>query len=205
MNCDRFAAFYQIVETLGFGQRLQRCRTLQLKLAEGKRRALVLGDGDGRFTAELLRRNPRLSVDSVELSQGMITQAAKHGVSLIQGDAFTYLFRQEYDVVFTHFFLDCFSSPEVRALAERVTTALSLDATWVVSEFRQAKSGWRKWYCGLWLKVMYAFFGLTTGLRTQTLPDYQTALVDAGFVKVQEDVSWDGLIASQVWQKSLAN
>ncbi len=58
MNCDLIAPHYWWIERLGMGRALERRRTCFLPELEQARRALVLGDGDGRFLRELLRRNP---------------------------------------------------------------------------------------------------------------------------------------------------
>ena len=39
------------------------------------RSVLILGDGDGRFTAEFVKRNPVAVVDSVDLSRRMLELA----------------------------------------------------------------------------------------------------------------------------------
>src|SRR6185437_1080687 len=54
---DRLARVYRWMEWLSFGPYLSRCRRAFLPQLRDARRALVLGDGDGRFTAALLRRN----------------------------------------------------------------------------------------------------------------------------------------------------
>ena len=56
MSFDRLAPFYRTLEVLTFGRALWICRTRLLGDFLAVRRALVLGDGDGRFTAKLLGR-----------------------------------------------------------------------------------------------------------------------------------------------------
>ncbi|HEX3470297.1 MAG TPA: class I SAM-dependent methyltransferase, partial [Silvibacterium sp.] len=51
---------------------LERCRFYRLPQMAGAQRALVLGDGDGRFLARLLRKNPQLKADVVDLSPAML-------------------------------------------------------------------------------------------------------------------------------------
>ena len=57
MNCDLIAPHYWWIERLGMGRALERRRRWFLPEIGNARRALVLGDGDGRFLRELLRRN----------------------------------------------------------------------------------------------------------------------------------------------------
>lgn len=207
MNCDRIAPFYEGVEKAVFGGRLQRHRTIFLAAAEGKRHALVLGDGDGRFSAVLARTYPKLHIDCVEISAGMLAQARRRlacesHVKLIQADAFEVrLPEAHYDVIFTHFFLDCFDTESVAALLRRFSLALASRAVWVVTDFREIKNGWRRAYTRAWLTVMYLFFRYTTGLKTQALPEYESELARAGFSRRKERVSMAGLIASEWWQR----
>jgi len=205
MNCDRIAPFYRFFEQAAFGGRLQRHRLAFQSAADGKRHALILGDGDGRFTEALALSYPDLAIDSIELSAGMAAEARKRArgnVSIQQGDVFEFPFRPaSYDVVFTHFFLDCFEGESLDSLITRVSEALTPEASWVVSDFRQARLGWRRIYTGTWLATMYIFFGVATGLKTRRLPDYEWALASAGFGKSKEQVSADGLIVSQWWQR----
>jgi hypothetical protein len=48
---------------------------------------------------------------------------------------------------------------------------------------------------------MYFFFHYATGLGTTKLPDYVTAIKEAGFSLREERVSMAGLIASEWWQR----
>ena len=70
-NFDRLAGVYRWMEWLSFGPHLGRCRRAFLLEMTESRRALVLGDGDGRFTAALLRQNKAIQVDAVDVSQAL--------------------------------------------------------------------------------------------------------------------------------------
>ena len=130
------------MEWLSFGPWLARCRRAFLNDMAHARRALVLGDGDGRFTAALLKANPQVQVDAVDASAAMLRALKRRAgpnaerVRACVGDARRWTPDvQGYDLVATHFFLDCLITDEVRALAARIRPALSPDAAWVVSEF----------------------------------------------------------------------
>jgi ubiquinone/menaquinone biosynthesis C-methylase UbiE len=207
MNCDRIAPFYKYLEQAAFGNRLQKHRTAFIRDAADKRCALVLGDGDGRFAEALAMAYPNLEIHVIESSAGMVAAAAqrlnRHGnLQIFQQDVFEVrLAVNSYDIVFTHFFLDCFSNQELNDLVGRVSPALTSDALWIVSEFRQAASGWRKLYTRLWLSGMYRFFQITTGLIIAQLPSYPDALQIAGFHLNQQTLSSSGLIVSERWQR----
>ncbi len=77
MNCDGIARWYRVLEYVVFGRALEGRRVEYLNDVADARRVLILGDGDGRFTAEFVRRNSRATVESVDLSGRMIEMAAK--------------------------------------------------------------------------------------------------------------------------------
>jgi predicted membrane-bound spermidine synthase len=75
MNCDRIARCYRWLEYASFGRALERRRREYLHDAETAHSVLILGDGDGRFTAEFVSRNRVGVIDSVELSPRMLELA----------------------------------------------------------------------------------------------------------------------------------
>jgi SAM-dependent methyltransferase len=150
MNCDRIARCYRPLEYLVFGRALERRRFEYLGQVGEVRRALILGDGDGRFTAELVRRYPLARVDSVELSSGMLALAQarlrrlkldSERVRFFQGDVRTIDLEGEYDLIATHFFLDCFAVEELRSLVSRVSERCVSGGHWLVSEFSIPAAG----------------------------------------------------------------
>jgi ubiquinone/menaquinone biosynthesis C-methylase UbiE len=207
MNCDRIAPFYRMFETLAFGTRLQHHRLVFLDAAANKHRALILGDGDGRFTQALTCAYPTLPIDSVDLSPGMLIQARRRlltnpNVSLTHADALKFPFPvATYDILFTHFFLDCFNPEDLATLIPRISQSLCPKGTWIITDFRQAPGGWRSIYTRAWLNIMYSFFYLATGLKTRHLASYCEELRAAHFTLLQERISHDGLITSQHWQR----
>ena len=127
MNCDFIAPWYEPVEHLCFGQALQRRRTAYLEKLGDSRRAISFGEGDGRFTAALLRSNPHLEVIAVDASRRM-QQIAARRVAMM-GESFRERAEfhcaeidtfdpgsTKYDLIATHFFFDCFSTDACRKL-----------------------------------------------------------------------------------------
>ena len=108
------------------------------------RRALVLGDGDGRFLADLVHTHPHIEVDSLDISPGMVALArrriasvpgAANRVRFILADARTDpLPGTGYDLVVTNFFLDCFRPTELAAVVHRVAVACAPRALWADGE-----------------------------------------------------------------------
>ncbi len=210
-NFGRLAGAYRWMEWLSFGGWLWRCRCAFLPEMRRARRALVLGDGDGRFTARLLRENPRVRVDAVDLSPAMLAGLMKRAGAdgnrvrplvadvrdgLPDGDG--------YDLVVTHFLLDCLTTDEVEALGSRVRTKLTGNALWVVSEFA-IPSGWfGRLVARPVVGFLYWAFGWITGLRVRTLPEWEGALKRAGFVRRRRREWLWGLLASEILESDPA-
>ncbi len=101
-----------------------------IEAARGKQRALILGDGDGRFLKQLMKAYPQLQIDCVEISGGMVAEMRNRAgsskiVQVIHDNALRFDFPQRhYDIVFAHFFLDCFETVRVGRLVARVSQTL---------------------------------------------------------------------------------
>lgn len=212
MNCDSLAACYRSLEFAAFGRGLEKARFAFLGETARLRRALVLGEGDGRFVCALARENVAISIDCVEASGRMIETARKRLRSEQNiGNPERIRFTQRdarlgpgsegrYDLIVTHFFLDCFSDAEVRKLIAQLRKVCVPGAIWLIAEFQQPQSGWRRWYADAWLAAMYTFFRVATGLETRALPNYRACLVDAGFSLRHTYTSHAQLIGSEVWE-----
>ena len=53
--------------------------------------------------------------------------------------------RGVFDLVATHFFLDCFRRDELERLVAKVAASATDEARWLLADFRVPASGWRKW------------------------------------------------------------
>ena len=71
-NFNPIARPYRWLEYLAFGKALENCRTHYLPQLLDRRNALILGDGDGRFTSKLLAANPNIKVLAVDISATML-------------------------------------------------------------------------------------------------------------------------------------
>jgi hypothetical protein len=204
---DGIARAYRWLEYATLGRLLERTRECHLARLRGCSRALVLGDGDGRFTARLLAGNPDVRVEAVDLSGTMLgllrMRCADNEARL---DTFRVDVRvfEPYgtpDLVVTHFFLDCLTQAEVDALVARLTPLLRPNALWVVSDFR-VPEGAMHWPAWLYVRLLYFAFRVLTGLRTTRLPDHTKALGRYGFELVAVERRMFGMLTSEVWQIS---
>jgi hypothetical protein len=207
-NFDALARIYRWMELLTFGRWLERCRYAFLGDLSGCRRAAVLGDGDGRFTAQLLRVNSTVEIDAVDFSAAMlrtlVRRAGFHAsrVHVHCADARTWQpANPPYDLVVMHFFLDCLTDDEVRSLADRLRGALSPSGLWVVSEFAIPEGAFGRWVARPVVWLLYRAFWLLTGLSVCNLPNHAAALSAAGF-KLRKRRSWlGGLLVAEIWAR----
>ena len=207
-NFDRLAGPYRWLEYLSFGPFLWRCRVHFLPQLDKCRSALVLGDGDGRFTAELLRSNSQIAVHAVDLSPAMIEtveRAAKAHTSRLTTKISDLRCwspdpASRYDLVVSHFFLDCLTPGEVAALAQRLATSVAPGALWLVSDFAVPQTIFGALFARPLVSGLYLAFRYLTGLRVRALPDHARALADAGWMLKSEHTWLNGLLVSQLWQ-----
>lgn len=205
---DRLARPYRWMEYLTFGRALERCRFRFLHDLTKTQNALVLGDGDGRFAAQLLRAAPLCEVHAVDGSTSMLhalrtrcgagERVTTHCSDLTQ-ELPSAVCKECFDLVTTHFFLDCLTSAEVDGLVERVRPLLRTQGRWVISEF-DIPSGAMRVPSALIVRALYAGFRVVTGLRTQRLPDYRNAMQNHGFVCRQRVSALGGLLVSELWE-----
>lgn len=207
-NFDLLAPFYRWMEWCSFGPWLWWCRCAFLGELRNARRGLILGDGDGRFTARLLCANPQVEVDAVDASAAMLRALVRRaGVNAARvhaqcRDARSWRAAQDagYDLVATHFFLDCLSTAEVRELAAQVRAVATPQAVWVVSEFAIPRGRFGRQTARLVVGFLYWAFGVLTGLAVRRLPDHRSVFAQSGW-RLEKRRQWlGGLLVSELWR-----
>lgn len=212
MSFDTLAPYYRAMEMVTAGGLLQRCRTAFLNEAAECQQALSLGEGPGRFLVELLRENRQVEVVCVEQSPRMI-EAARRAVNrqglgdsrvrFVQQDALTWQPpRAAFDLVVTHFFLDCFQREELEPLVARVAKSATEDARWLLADFRLPERGWQRWRARVVLALMYRFFRCVTDLSAARLTPPDEFLEAAGFRRTGRRLLNFGLAHSDLWRRT---
>lgn len=206
MSFDRVAPYYGRLETLVFGRKLQAARTAFVRQIGRRHRALVVGEGDGRFLKELRRTQPGVQIECLDASARMLTlaraRAGDDGVQYLAADVRVAAFpAKRYDLIVTHFFLDCFEEPELTQLVQKLSAAATDNAIWLVADFHVPATGWRRRWAQLLVGAMYLFFRIAAGLQTRRLVEYAPCLQVSGFALTSEVLSAGGLIRSQRWER----
>jgi SAM-dependent methyltransferase len=206
VNFDSVATSYRRLETIVFGDQLQQARVAFLGKIERPRRVLVVGEGNGRFLTEFVRHYPAAAVDCIEGSARMIALARRavgaRPVRFIQADVSAVaLAPNSYDLIVTHFFLDCFSEKTLPPLIARLADAATAESKWLVADFCYPPRGWRRPWARMLIGLMYIFFRVVAGIGAHQLVDYRTSLRAQGFECADETISPNEMIRSELWRR----
>jgi ubiquinone/menaquinone biosynthesis C-methylase UbiE len=205
---NRIARPYRWLEYLTLGPILQRTRTHFLPQLTHCRHALILGDGDGRFTAALLARSLTLHAQAVDLSPAMLAllqrNVARAGAAsrlrAHHADLRTFTPDPPPDLITTHFVLDCLTQSEVDTLIAGLAPLLQPHGLWLFSDFR-IPQGPLHWPARLYIRLLYLAFRILTGLRTTRLPDHEIPLDRAGLRRIARHRALCGLLTTELWQR----
>jgi SAM-dependent methyltransferase len=190
---------------------LQRARIACLDAIGSPRRALIVGEGNGRFLAALLQRHPLIRIDCVDSSERMLELARRHVLRTVPNEmSRVAFFRQDvtslapndrYDLIVTHFLLDCFSTQQVGDIVARLAQAAAPNAIWLLADFRVAEAGLARIHARVWLTVMYWFFRSVARIDARELVDPSPFLRAEGFTLERQQLFRLGMLKSESWQK----
>jgi ubiquinone/menaquinone biosynthesis C-methylase UbiE len=208
VNFDRVAPYYRWLETLVFGRRLQEARVAFLGDIKKPRRVLVVGEGNGRFLSEFVMAHPDAAVDCVEASGRMIELARRRvgtaSVHFIHGDIREVELQPDtYDLLVTHFFLDCFDEQSLAAVVAKLSRPAAPNAQWLIADFCEPAGDWRHMGRRFLIAFMYFFFRLVSAIEARHLVDYRPFLETAGFHLMETALPSDKMIRSERWERVL--
>lgn len=214
MSFDAVAPWYRALETIAFGNALQRCRVACLGEITSPRHALIVGEGDGRFLCELLRAHPDVLVDCVDASERMLQLARKlvqnempdrtDQVRFLHRDITSWLPPENaYDLLVTYFVLDCFPAAELAGVIKKLATAAKSEAAWLLADFRLPDRGFARLHAQAWLAAMYQFFRLTARIPAAELIDPTPYIQAEDFSLAHQHLSRKGMLKSELWRRNL--
>jgi ubiquinone/menaquinone biosynthesis C-methylase UbiE len=210
VSFDAVAPWYRTLETIAFGNALQRGRIACLHEIGSPRRALIVGEGNGRFLRELLTVHPQIQVDCIDASERMLRLAEQR----IGQNASRVRFQRrnisswtptagQYDLVVTHFFLDCFSEDQLGDVVRKLSRAATADAAWLLADFRVPTQAFARVRTRAWLATMYWFFRTVAGIEARKLLDPSRFLQAEGFSLISQHLSRHGMLKSELWRRQL--
>lgn len=187
---DSLTRCYRALEFLAFGRDLERARFCLLDRLVHCHEILVLGEGDGRCLARLVKVAPTACIHCIDASAAMLARAevriagseAHRRVTFECADIFAAsLPPAHFDAVVTCFFLDCFTADQTAAIVGRVSSSLRPTAQWLFADFSVPAHGLARKRAQAWLAILYTFFRLQTRLQAHVLPPSEDLIQHAGF------------------------
>ncbi len=209
---DNLARHYDWMERLLAGGKLERCRNAFWNDIPSIRNALLVGEGHGRFLAALLKRDPGAQVTCVDASAKMLEVARERllraalpvtQVEFIHAELPAWNPPIErYDLVATHFFLDCFPCDQLMPVIRSLHKAARLGGYLLMSDFQIPQAGLRRLRARIIHWLMYRFFRVVTKLPASAFVSPQPFLRQAGFIRVRR-VEFDrGLLCAELWKRA---
>jgi ubiquinone/menaquinone biosynthesis C-methylase UbiE len=214
VSFDLVAPYYRWLETIAFGNALQRSRTCWIDTIARPKRTLIFGEGDGRFLCELVRAYPKIDVDCIDASEAMLQLARVRlrrthpesfsRVHFICEDILQWSPRKSYDLLVTHFFLDCFPGTELQAVIAKLAGTAEPGAVWLIADFTIPRKRFARTHARLWLRMMYTFFRATAGIAANELVDPAPCFAGRGFIQTAGKLSRASMLRSDVYVAAIS-
>lgn len=212
MSFDTLAPWYGMLEWIAFGDDLQRCRVACLGEIAAPRRALIVGEGNGRFLCELLRLHPGVEIHCIDASQRMLQLARKRidrelphhagRVRFLHQDITQWhASENHYDLVVTHFVLDCFPEAKLAGVIKKLARAATDDANWLLADFCIPPTRYATARARIWVAIMYLFFRVTTQIEASQLIDPTPFMRAERFALARPHFFQKGMLKSEMWRK----
>ncbi|WP_461139957.1 class I SAM-dependent methyltransferase [Spirosoma pomorum] len=212
-NFNGVAPLYDALAFLIFGRRLERAQAVflrpnaRLSISKGAS-VLVVGGGTGRILEPLMQNCQPDRVVYLEKSARMLARASRRmaetallgTVEFRLGDETALRPGERFDVVITPFLLDLFTETTLRnELLPKLDSVLAEGGYWLVTDFVRTGVWWQEML--LW--TMIRFFRVTAGIETRGLADWQKLMSALGLRLRAFQPKLDGLVSTELYQKSL--
>ena len=107
-----------------------------------------------------------------------------------------------YDLVVSHFFLDCFERAQIERIVAVITPCIREGGCWLISDFQIPAGGvLRRLRARFLLWVMYRFFRAATGIAARELVDSDPILRAAGLRLATRVESNLGFLRADRWDR----
>jgi hypothetical protein len=123
-------------------------------------------------------------------------------VTFLLDDVTSWTPNDRYDLIVTHFFLDCFSTQRVGGIVAKLAQAAAPTAAWLLADFRIPKATFARWHARAWLAVMYRFFRGVAQIEARDLADPSPFLRAEGFILDRQLCFRFGMLKSELWRRS---
>jgi hypothetical protein len=119
----------------------------------------------------------------------------------LQANLVTWRTDAAFDLIVTHFVLDCFPPDQLRQAVANLASAATPRACWLLADFQMPSGRIRRVRGRLIHTLMYAFFRKTTGLAAHRLVPPDASLMAHGFALRRRECSDWGLLHSDLWER----
>ncbi|MFA6546754.1 MAG: class I SAM-dependent methyltransferase [Limisphaerales bacterium] len=212
MSFDWLAPHYRWLEFVLAGDKLHRCRRAWLNEVEECRTVLLVGEGPGRFLETCVHALPAANFVCVDTSSAMLARAraawqkaggAAERVKFVHDSVSEWKPTAGYfDLIVTHFFLDCFPEPGLSKVIATLAFAATPSARWLLADFQVPSRGFRRLRARIIIALAYAFFRIATRLPTDRLVSPDVMLELHGFRRQRRrEFEW-GLLHSDLWARA---
>ena len=209
MRFDRIARYYGWIESIVFGEDLQRIRCSHMETFLEAESILLLGDGNGRFLKALLDSGCSAKIICVDSSQRMLnlaeslTKDSECNVHFVFSKIEDYNLPDSFipDVIGAHFFLDCFNEDEILVILGRISGWCKEHTKFIMSDFAiPEKKGSTRVIARLLVWQMIVFFRIFAGISAYKLPKISQLLREMSYKCIKKETLRNGFICSWVWQ-----
>ena len=201
---NAIARQYDFLKQLVFGKAIYQSQISFLTSIPNGCKILVIGGGSGEILPVLAESCPEAEIWFIDASSEMLRIAGRRlsdtspaKVRFIHGTEQDLPDNILFNVVITNFFLDLFSDAKVRGLCTLISSKLSADGMWLVSDFVDGKKIWQRFL--LW--TMYRFFALACHVEARRLPAWSDHIQWAGMEEISSRLFFGGFIRSVLYKK----
>jgi ubiquinone/menaquinone biosynthesis C-methylase UbiE len=207
MSFDHLAPFYQAIELIAAGGKLQCCRTAFLAEIPVPHTILLVGEGHGKFLTECLKHFPEAEIVIVDVSARMLeiskNKIASEHVRFIHADFLEWNGQAGgFDLIVTNFFLDCFSPDQLTIVVSKLGRLARPGAHWLLADFEVPSAPVAQLRSRVILAILYGFFRIVTGLKARSLSPPDADLERAGFTRHRRITRDWGMLKSEWWRRS---
>ncbi|MCH9793063.1 MAG: class I SAM-dependent methyltransferase [Planctomycetes bacterium] len=200
------------MEKIVFNNLMQQCRTAHLTALPGVKKVALVGEGDGDFLIELLKRCDCEQVHYIDSSQAMLKLARnrlqEHSEEAVKRVEFFHrdlisesMPDQDYDLIVTNFFLDVFNEESLVDSISKITASCKRGTFWLYADFQISGGKFQQLRAIIWLNLMYLFFKIVAQIQAHKLVDPSMILEQQGFQLKAVSEFGRGLMRSELRQR----
>jgi len=127
-----------------------------------------------------------------------------HSVRFLHQDITSWIAPEHhYDLLVTHFFLDCFAETQLTAIVSKLARTTTGSGCWLLADFCVPAERVARLPAQVWLAVMYQFFRVTARIDARQLIDPTPFMRGEGFALAGQHSFRKGMLKSEMWRRNL--